>query len=282
MTSDLHTGPLGIDAEYKEGFDSSLLFPMPRHEGRNAVGLDAGTSWVGHDLWTGYEFSWLNLKGRPIVRVLNIAVDAGSTHIVESKSMKLYLNGFAQTRFASVDEVLHRLQGDLDGAFGTRVTLTLLNLDQLVTGMALTAGECLDELDVEIACYQREPSLLTTAPNAEAEEHVEELLVSHLFRSLCPVTAQPDWASIFVQYQGTPISREGLLAYLISYREHQAFHETTVERIYEDIWQACRPTALAVSGRFLRRGGLDINPFRTSSGKDFGRNLAIYERMARQ
>jgi 7-cyano-7-deazaguanine reductase len=111
---------------------------------------------------------------------------------------------------------------------------------------------------------------------------VEELLVSHLFRSLCPVTAQPDWASIFVQYQGAPISREGLLAYLISYRQHQAFHETTIERIYEDIWQACRPMALAVSGRFLRRGGLEINPFRTSSVEDFGGTLSIYERMARQ
>jgi 7-cyano-7-deazaguanine reductase len=196
--------------------------------------------------------------------------------------MKLYLNGFAQTRFASVEEVLQRLQADLDHAFGASVILTLMDLDQLATGMALTKGECLDELDVEIARYQREPSLLAMAPNAGAEEHVEELLVSHLFRSLCPVTAQPDWASIFVQYQGAPISREGLLAYLISYREHQAFHETTIERIYEDIWQACRPTALAVSGRFLRRGGLDINPFRTSSAEDFSGTLGIYERMARQ
>lgn len=282
MTSDLHTGPLGIDAEYKEGFDSSLLFPMPRHEGRNAVGLDAGTSWVGHDLWTGYEFSWLNPKGRPIVRVLNIAVDAGSANIVESKSMKLYLNGFAQTQFPSADEVLQRLQADLDRAFGTSVILTLMDLDQLANGMAPTKGKCLDELDVEISCYQREPSLLAMAPNDGSEEPVEELLVSHLFRSLCPVTAQPDWASIFVQYQGARISPEGLLAYLISYRQHQAFHETTIERIYEDIWQACRPMALAVSGRFLRRGGLEINPFRTSSVEDFGGTLSTYERMARQ
>jgi len=285
MTSDLHTGPLGIDAEYKEGYDPGLLFPMPRHEGRNAVGLGSGRTWIGHDLWTGYEFSWLNAKGRPSVAVLSIAVDAGSTNIVESKSMKLYLNGFAQTRFASADEVSRRLQEDLDRAFGAPVTLTLMNLDELATGMALGAAKCLDELDVEIVSYRRDPSLLARKSTGRAQEQVEaeveELLVSHLFRSLCPVTAQPDWASIFVHYQGAPINHEGLLAYLISYREHQAFHETTIERIYEDIWQTCKPSVLAVSGRFLRRGGLDINPYRTSSVQKAD-GLALGTRLARQ
>jgi 7-cyano-7-deazaguanine reductase len=282
MTSDLHTGPLGIDAEYTEGYDSNLLFPMPRHEGRSAVGLEAGKPWTGHDLWTGYEFSWLNAKGRPSVAVLTIVVDAESTHIVESKSMKLYLNGFAQTRFSSTGEVLQRLQVDLDRAFGSAVTLTLMGLDELAGTTASTKAQCLDELDVEITSYQRDPSLLVGESGGREAADVEELLVSHLFRSLCPVTAQPDWASIFIQYQGAPVDREGLLAYLISYREHQAFHETTVERIYEDIWQRCKPRALSVSGRFLRRGGLDINPFRTSSANSFDGKLVAHERMVRQ
>lgn len=282
MTSDLHTGPLGVNAEYHEGYDSSLLFPMPRSEGRIAADLDDKITWIGQDTWIGYEFSWLNSKGKPKVAGLTIAVDAGSTHIVESKSMKLYLNGFAQTRFTDNEEVQQRLQKDLDGAFGGAVTLAFMSMDELAAGMASAEGICLDELDVEITSYRRDPSLLTSQFSESRDEGVEELLVSHLFRSLCPVTAQPDWASIFVQYRGAPIAHEGMLAYLISYREHQAFHETTIERIYADIWQRCAPKALTVSGRFLRRGGLDINPRRTSSVQSFASEPASFKRLARQ
>lgn len=280
MTSDLTTGPLGIDAQYRDGYDPTLLFPMPRGEGRRRVGLADGTAWSGRDLWTGYEFSWLNPKGKPEVAGLNIAVDAGSTHIVESKSMKLYLNGFAQTQFASAEDVQQRLQADLDRAFGAPVGLTLMSMEELASGMMAAQGHCLDDLDVEIKGYQRDPSLLVARHDTPGQE-VEELLVSHLFRSLCPVTAQPDWATVFVRYQGPAISHEGLLSYLISYREHQAFHETTVERIYADILQACAPNTLAVSGRFLRRGGLDINPYRTSVAGDHSLAPA-FSRLARQ
>ena len=265
MNNELHTGPLGEASQYAEGYSPERLFAMPRVEGRHAVGLMALPEWHGQDIWTGFEFSWLNEKGKPKVAVLRLTIPARSSHIVESKSMKLYLNGFAQTRFDSVLAVSERLTKDLGSAFGGEVGVELLALADSSLDVGELQGECLDELDVAITDYQRNPDLLAlTASVGSDDVSVTQELTTHLFRSLCPVTAQPDWASVFVSYTGAPIDRVGLLRYLVSYRQHQAFHETTIERIYADIWERCQPEKLPVSGRFLRRGGLDIGPTRSS------------------
>lgn len=235
------------------------------------MGLSGALDCYGQDVWTGYEFSWLNERGRPEVAVLRLTVAAKSSHIVESKSMKLYLNGYAQTRFESTSKVRDRLVEDLSQAFSGAVVVDLVSLAEPSLGVSELTGECLDELDVEITDYQRNPDLLLLAATEGAKETIEtpvtQVLTTHLFRSLCPVTAQPDWASVIVSYSGAAIDEAGLLKYLISYRQHQAFHETTVERIYADIWERCQPEKLSVSGRFLRRGGLDISPTRSSESQ---------------
>ena len=268
MTVDLHTGPLGESAEYADGYAPDRLFPMPRQEGREAVGVSGFGDWVGQDVWTGYDFSWLNEKGKPVVAVLRLTVDAASTHIVESKSMKLYLNGYAQTRFTSNQQVSERLSADLGDAFGTVATIELIDPADTALQVAILDGQCLDDLDVAVDEYRRNPELLklkrSKGQDSSDDTAISEVLTSHLFRSLCPVTAQPDWASLSIGYRGKAIDHEGLLKYLVSYRGHQAFHETTIERIYADIWGICEPQSLVVSGRFLRRGGLDISPTRSS------------------
>jgi len=268
MSTELKTGPLGESSQYAEGYSPNRLFPMPRAEGRSAVGLTGALDWYGQDVWTGYEFSWLNGRGKPEVAVLRLTVAAESSHIVESKSMKLYLNGYAQTRFDSTSKVHKQLAEDLSDAFGGAVFVDVMALAEPNLGVSELTGECLDALDVEITDYQRNPDLLVLAVTQEAkqteETPVTQVLTTHLFRSLCPVTAQPDWASVIVSYTGAAIDQAGLLKYLVSYRQHQAFHETTVERIYADIWERCQPEKLSVSGRFLRRGGLDISPTRSS------------------
>ena len=268
MSTELKTGPLGESSQYAEGYSPKRLFPMPRAEGRSAVGLRVALDWYGQDVWTGYEFSWLNERGKPEVAVMRLTVAAASSHIVESKSMKLYLNGYAQTRFDSTSKVRDRLAEDLSHAFGGAVAVELVALAEPSLGVSELAGYCLDELDVEITDYQRNPDLLVLAATQGAKETKEapvtQVLTTHLFRSLCPVTAQPDWASVIVSYSGAAIDQAGLLKYLVSYRQHQAFHETTVERIYADIWERCQPERLSGSGRFVRRGGLDISPTRSS------------------
>ena len=266
----LSTGPLGLSGDYAEGYSVELLHPMPRVEGRRAVGLNVDPelglgselALQGKDLWTGYEFSWLDTKGKPLVAGLKIKVDCATTNIVESKSMKLYLNGFAQTQFTDAQSVSVRLNQDLGAAFAGDVVVELLSIDELAGQWASMQGQCLDGLDIEVAQYQRAPELLglmSGVPEVRTEQ-----LYTHLFRSLCPVTAQPDWATVVINYTGEAIDQAGLLSYLVSYRSHQAFHETTIERIYADIMMSCQPKFLSVNGRFQRRGGLDINPFRSS------------------
>lgn len=267
MTGELHTGPLGESSQYAEGYKADHLFPMPREEGRQAVGLADAPPWFGVDVWTGYEFSWLDERGKPRVAVLRVSVTAKSSHIVESKSMKLYLNGFAQTRFMSDQEVVHRLSIDLGQAVRGEVGIEMIELDDQKLNVQPLDGYCLDQLDIQVDDYQRNADLLCLAQDESVDASVQavtEQLTTHLFRSLCPVTAQPDWASIVVRYTGPPLHRAGLLKYLVSYRGHQAFHETTIERIYADIWQRCQPVELEVCGYFLRRGGLDISPRRSS------------------
>lgn len=252
-----HT-PLGKPTTYPERYDPALLAPMPRSDSRAAIGLAGALPFTGEDVWNGYEFSWLDAGGRPRVAGLRLRVDAASPAIVESKSMKLYLNGFAQARFDDEAAVMSALNHDLSEAFGARVDVALLALAELAAPDADLPGKSLDYLDLTADIYERTPNLLVVEEGAA----VAETLHTELFRSLCPVTGQPDWASILIDYQGPAMNHGALLRYLISYRRHQAFHETTVEQIFMDLKERCRCDELMVAGYFLRRGGLDINPLR--------------------
>lgn len=229
------------------------------------MGIRGPAPFVGEDVWTGYELSWLSPAGVPRVGALRLRVDAASPRMVESKSMKIYLNGFAQTRFDFREAVSQTLERDLTKAVGAPVALDVLNLEDLDPAVGVLPGECLDGLDVAADVYDRDPTLLSLAD--PAGEPVEEALHTHLFRSLCPVTGQPDWASVLIRYRGSAMDRGSLLRYLVSFRCHQAFHENTVERMFLDLKDRCGCERLLVAGYFLRRGGLDINPYRADPGE---------------
>jgi 7-cyano-7-deazaguanine reductase len=256
----LNQGPLGQQTDYPATYTPSLLHSMNRDMARARAGVTAVQQLRGEDVWTGYEFSWLNTEGKPVVAALRLRIPCQSGAIVESKSLKLYLGSFAQTRFESLADVQRTLDQDITLAFRSPVILELLELVSLNVPPGEIAGICLDDLDIRTDVYARDARLLRCD---DSDLTVNETLFTHLFRSLCPVTAQPDWASVSIEYSGTPINRAALLKYLISYRTHQAFHETTIEQIYCDIKEACKPERLSVYGRFQRRGGLDINPFRS-------------------
>lgn len=256
--------PLGQTSAYVDRYDPSLLYPLARAEAR--AGLETTMTWaaadlpfVGMDVWTAYELTWLDSKGRPDSAVLTIEVACNSPNIVESKSLKLYLNSFAQSNFTSVSALQKTLNQDLDGAFGSPVRLTLASVD--ANQPAPLQGLNLDKSDVPLSSYQRTPTLLVS--NA-AELVQKQALYTHQFRSLCPVTGQPDFASLWVEYTGPRIDPGSLFAYLVSYRMHSGFHESAVEQIFLDMISRCGSTELTVYGRFLRRGGIDINPLRST------------------
>lgn len=252
---------LGQKSGYADTYTPSLLHSIDRADSRREVGIPLNLVCQGEDLWTGYEFSWLDKRGIPQVAGLRIRVPCQSSAIVESKSLKLYLNSYAMTKFDGRSDVAKTLDKDLSLAFHSPLLVELVDLGQLSQPVQQFAGVSLDDLNVEIDQYDRDPRLL----KIEYGDHVlRETLHTNLFRSLCPVTSQPDWASISIDYLGPPIEKSGLFKYLISYRNHQAFHETTVEQIFCDISEACGPQSLSVYGRFQRRGGLDINPFRST------------------
>ena len=257
----LQTGPLGQASEYPTEYAPGVLHPIPRSQARALIGFSAATQMYGVDLWNCYEFSWLNDRGLPQVAIVQLQVPIGSASIVESKSLKLYLNSFAQTRFADAAEVRSALDKDLANAFGAPITVVAQSIDEHALPVSVLAGKSLDELAVEIDTYEHDIGLLgTTKP----DRTVNQSWSTNLFRSLCPVTSQPDWASLQIDYAGPEFEPAALLRYLVSYRNHQAFHEATIEQIYLEICSTYRPTALSVNGRFLRRGGIDINPFRSS------------------
>ncbi|MCZ6856207.1 MAG: NADPH-dependent 7-cyano-7-deazaguanine reductase QueF [Gammaproteobacteria bacterium] len=253
--------PLGKVARNTGTYTPSLLYAIERANGRDSFDLPENLPFGGEDIWTCYELSWLNERGKPQIAGLRIKVRCTSHCLVESKSLKLYLNSFAQTKFANKTEVLNTLDSDLTVAFRAPVMVELLDNNQLLIANNQFPGTCLDELETEVTHYQREPTLLRLEEGDE--RMVKETLFSHLFRSLCPVTGQPDWASVMVQYVGRPIVRESLLKYLVSFRNHAAFHEATIEQIFLDLKKYCRCEQLSVLGCFLRRGGIDINPFRS-------------------
>ncbi|RQZ16063.1 NADPH-dependent 7-cyano-7-deazaguanine reductase QueF [Burkholderia sp. Bp9031] len=254
--------PLGKATVYAAQYDASLLFPIPRAGAREQLGITSALPFFGTDIWNAYELSWLNARGKPQLAVATFFVPAESPNIVESKSFKLYLGSFAQSKFDSIDAVRDVLKRDVSAACGASVSVQLVSPHDFgKLEMEELDGLSLDRLDLDTDVYEPDPSLLSAA---EDEAPVEETLVSDLLRSNCPVTGQPDWGSVQIHYVGPQIDHAGLLRYIISFRNHTGFHEQCVERIFLDILHACKPVKLAVYARYTRRGGLDINPFRTN------------------
>ena len=258
----LSAGPLGHATSYPDTYDPALLFRVPRAPQREEIGIPASLPFTGSDQWTAFELTWLDERGKPEVAILAFDVPASSMAIVESKSVKLYLGSFAQTRFTGPDAVTAAIGRDLSTAVDAPVPVTLVAPSAFARlRIAELAGESLDGLPVAIDRYEVDPSAL-----AALVPLADETLRTDLFRSRCPVTGQPDYASIAVAYRGPRIDRAGLLRYLVSYRHHAGFHEHCAERIFVDVMAACRCEALSVHMRFTRRGGIDINPFRTNAG----------------
>lgn len=254
--------PLGKPAAYQAEYMPSLLFPIARQQKREEIGVVGTLPFFGVDIWNAYEVSWLNLRGKPQIAVATFTVPADSPNIIESKSFKLYLNSFNQTRLASADALLELLRADLADGFGAPVQIKLTPSDAFSSlRMGELEGLLLDRLDIEVTDYSPNPALLKANHD---EAIVEETFVSHLLKSNCLVTGQPDWGSVQIRYVGAQIDQEGLLQYLIGFRDHNEFHEQCVERIFMDILRQCRPQKLAVYARYTRRGGLDINPWRSN------------------
>lgn len=255
---------LGKTTDYRDQYDASLLQGVPRSLNRDPLGLKAESlPFRGADIWTLYELSWLNANGLPQVAVGHVELNYASINLVESKSFKLYLNSFNQTRFANWDEVRTTLERDLSACAQGDVTVALYRLDEIEgQPIAHFHGSCIDDQDIVIDNYAFDADLLTDAASGKV---IEETLVSHLLKSNCLITHQPDWGSVQIQYRGPKIDREKLLRYLVSFRHHNEFHEQCVERIFTDIQRFCQPESLSVYARYTRRGGLDINPWRTNT-----------------
>ena len=255
---------LGKPVVYSGSYDPGLLFPISRALQREALGIGDPLPFIGVDIWNAFELGWLDARGKPRVALAEFRVPATSPNIIESKSFKLYLNSYMQTRIADTDALRQQLAADLSAAAGAPVSVVLGTPTSKQSALVENLeGEVIDDLPMEISHYGPPQSdFLHANPDAV----VEESLVSHLFKSNCPVTGQPDWASVQLHYQGPRMGREGLLRYLVSYREHDDFHEHCVERIFVDVLARCAPSRLSVYARYTRRGGLDINPFRATPG----------------
>jgi len=274
---------LGRASAYADQYDAGLLFPIPRATQRAAMGIASDKlPFFGADLWTAFELSWLNARGKPQLAIAHFTIPCETPNIIESKSFKLYLNSFNSSVFADAQAVRERLRTDLGEAVwrgsgrsaGIGVKLLAPEVFDQEPVHELD-GLDLDRLDIECTQYQPAPELLSTDLS---QAPVTETLSSRLLKSNCLVTGQPDWGSVQIRYNGPPIEQAGLLAYIVSFRNHNEFHEPCAERIFTDIWKRCQPTQLAVYARYTRRGGLDINPFRTSWPQALPANI----RMARQ
>jgi 7-cyano-7-deazaguanine reductase len=262
MPDNPDASPLGKPTAYRAEYDPSLLFPIPRQQKRNELGISGTLPFFGTDIWNAYELSWLNMRGKPQIAIASVMVPADSPNIIESKSFKLYLNSFNQTRLAGTDALLELLRADLSTGTGAPVQIALTAPDAFSRlKMGELDGLLLDRLDIEVSQYSPDANLLKANHD---EAPVEETLVSHLLKSNCLVTGQPDWGSVQIQYAGAQIDQEGLLKYLIGFRNHNEFHEQCVERIFMDVLRQCQPQKLAVYARYTRRGGLDINPWRSN------------------
>lgn len=261
--------PLGKATAYKSEYDPALLCPVPRRLKREELGLTGPLPFHGVDIWNAYEVSWLTPKGRPVVAMGEFRIPCESPFLVESKSFKLYLNSFNQTRFDDFAAVRAVMSGDLAEATGAPVEVRLISEQQFAgESFGVLPGECIDDQDITVAGYALEPELLEKA--ADVARPVEETLHSHLLKSNCLITDQPDWGSVMIRYRGGRIDREALLRYIISFRQHNEFHEQCVERIFTDLLRFCRPERLTVYARYTRRGGLDINPWRSNFESEVG------------
>ena len=256
----LDTSELGKKSVYVADYNPEILFPISRQIKRAEIGIqNEPLPFFGFDQWTHYEVSWLNEQGKPVVAVAEIIYACDSPYIIESKSMKLYFNSFNQTKFKDLDTVQATIAKDLTQKIAAPVTVKIKLLGDCLQSLSCFLGTCLDDLDVACDVYSVDANYLTTEP-----VQVEEVLYSHLLKSNCLVTGQPDWGSVQISYQGNKINHEGLLKYIVSFRNHNEFHEQCIERIFVDIMARCAPQHLTVYGRYTRRGGLDINPYRST------------------
>lgn len=263
---------LGQSSLYDPCYNPERLFPIARADKRQEMGIDPkNLPFYGFDCWNHYEVSWLNEKGKPVVAVAEIIYDCTTPYLIESKSLKLYFNSFNNTRFKDSEDVRLTVERDLakrlEGA--VQVKIRPLKEKELTAIQAAPEGVCLDDLDITCSVYEVEPDYLFVE-----EREVNEVLYSDLLKSNCLVTNQPDWGSIQIAYKGPQINRQGLLKYLVSFRNHNEFHEQCIERIFMDITHRCNPQKLTVYGRYTRRGGLDINPYR-STEKEKGLNRRL-------
>ena len=260
--------PLGKSSEYISTYTPSLLFPIPRAAKWAELGLNAETlPYKGVDFWTCFELSWLLPSGKPVVAIGEFCFAADSPNIVESKSFKLYLNSLNQTVFADQPSLVATLQADLSEASGKPVSVRVRSLDDVqADGVGVLPGVCIDDLDITVSDYEQpRPELLA----CDESRIVEESVYSHLLKSNCPVTSQPDWGTVVVEYRGAALDHASLLAYLVSFRQHSDFHEQCVERIFLDLQRLLKPETLTVYARYVRRGGLDINPYRSTETVEF-------------
>lgn len=267
---------LGKKSAYDTNYNPEKLFPIPRKQKREEIGISDNLPFFGFDLWNHYEVSWLNEKGKPIAAIAEISYDCNTPFIIESKSMKLYFNSFNHSKFKDANDVEKLIKADLETRLGGEASVKITILQDLKDEklVANFQGICLDDLDIECFTYLVDAEFLSTK-----NDLVEETLYSNLLKSNCLVTNQPDWASIQIHYKGKQIDQTGLLRYLVSFRNHNEFHEQCIERIFVDIMKYCQPEELTVYGRYTRRGGLDINPYRSTQA-----NLpeAINFRLVRQ
>lgn len=265
---------LGQTVSYESHYNPTLLQGVPRKLNRDSIRLTPDNlPFDGVDIWTGYELSWLNPKGKPRVAILECSVPVTSPNLIESKSFKLYLNSFNQTRYNDEQEIARVISHDLSACAGSDVTVVIHTPEQFgALQMIEPEGTVIDDIDVEVSAYHPDAGLLRTKEN-----NAKERLVSHLLKSNCLITSQPDWATIQISYQGPQIDHASLLKYLISFRQHNEFHEQCIERIFCDILAHCKPEKLTVNARYTRRGGLDINPFRSNFEKPYPNH-----RLARQ
>ena len=267
------SNPLGKSTEYIDQYDASLLYPIARNESWEASGLNRNdVAFYGEDIWNAYEVSWLNSKGKPMVCLAEFRVPASSNNIVESKSFKLYLNSYNQTVFDTAQQAKQQMERDLSAAAGAPIVVILHDTNPSFP--KAPDSHCIDELDIDVSDYDLNPDVLSAC----GSEQTDVWVCSHLLKSNCPVTGQPDWGSLYINYSGAEIDYEGLLKYVVSLRQHQDFHEQCVERTFRDILERCQPTKLTVIARYVRRGGLDINPIRSTEAEYLADNF----RLARQ
>ncbi|MFJ3413776.1 NADPH-dependent 7-cyano-7-deazaguanine reductase QueF [Pseudomonas protegens] len=266
--------PLGKSSEYVSTYTPSLLFPIPRAAKWAELGLSADTlPYKGVDYWNCFELSWLLPSGKPVVAIGEFSIPADSPNIIESKSFKLYLNSLNQTPFDDRATLEATLRTDLSAAAGKPVGVRIRSLQEVeAEGVVALPGVCIDDLDISVDSYEHpRPELL----RCDASRVVQESVHSHLLKSNCPVTSQPDWGSVVVQYRGAALDHASLLAYLVSFRQHSDFHEQCVERIFLDLQRLLKPERLTVYARYVRRGGLDINPYRSTETADFANHRLV-------